>query len=335
MQRTNIFKAIVMSAVLAMGISTAAMANVDVNKIYKLANEGTASPEETFTFTVTPKSCTNPEATVPQLTGVSAEGTVTIAYDRGEATVEGAEQKVKLTFPTEGARVGEYVYEIREVAGNTPGVTYSDTVITATVTVVNVENSSDVEVGSVKYNVVGGKLGDGEGFENLYEAAQSLQISKTVTGNLGDKSKYFDVSVTLNGADGLTFDVTTANDANPKSITTGTPTTFKLKHGENISIANIPYGVTYTVKEADYTAADKGGYEAAKYTVNGNNQGTTSVSGEAVDAATETVVITNTKGTSIDTGVIVENLPYIILIAVVLVAVVVLFFRKRANADLD
>lgn len=340
MKRTKMFKMLLMSAVVALGINTAAMAadtTVDINKVYKLANAGTVSPAETFSFAVTPGDCSNPEVkSAPQLEGLT-DGKVFIEYGAGAATTTGAKKTEPLSFPiTSDTRVGEYYYEIKEVAGSKAGVDYSDAVINVTVTVVNKEDGTGVEVGSVKYDVEGGKLGDGEGFGNLYEAAQDLQISKEVTGNLGDKNKNFTVTVTLTGEAGSTylpFEVFKNDVKLEETISVGTETNFELKHDDKIVIKNIPYGVTYTVVEDDYTAVDKGGYEAAKYTVNGSEIG--SVTGEEVDAAKETVVITNRKGTSIDTGVIVENLPYIILIAVVLAAAVVLFFRKRANTELD
>lgn len=71
-------------------------------------------------------------------------------------------------------------------------------------------------------------------------AAQTgeLTIQKTVTGENGDKTKAFTFTVT--------FD-TMVVYGNQES----TSFTFRLKHGERVTIPNIPDGTHYTVKESD------------------------------------------------------------------------------------
>ena len=71
-------------------------------------------------------------------------------------------------------------------------------------------------------------------------AAQTgeLTIQKTVTGEKGDKTKAFTFTVT--------FD-TMVVYGNQES----TSFTFRLKHGERVTIPNIPDGTHYTVKESD------------------------------------------------------------------------------------
>lgn len=71
-------------------------------------------------------------------------------------------------------------------------------------------------------------------------AAQTgeLTIQKTVTGENGDKTKAFTFTVT--------FDATVVyGDQESTSFT------FRLKHGERVTIPNIPDGTHYTVKESD------------------------------------------------------------------------------------
>lgn len=78
---------------------------------------------------------------------------------------------------------------------------------------------------------------------------------KEVTGNLGDKSKYFDFTITLTGKNGATYNqdgyaVTLGSySKNPQTIKIGDRTPFKLKHGDTITINNLPKDVTYTVEE--------------------------------------------------------------------------------------
>lgn len=163
---------------------------------------------------------------------------------------------------------------------------------------------------------------------NTYSAG-SLEITKTVTGNMGDKTKYFDVTVTLTGESGKTYaesyGVTGGNHAdNPETIKIGVPTMFKIKHGDTITIDNLPYGVTYTVEEADYTGTN-GGYDAAAYTFSDDAQ--------KIDSESDTITITNNKGAEIDTGVTLDAAPYFLLLAVAAVGMFLLLSKKRFARD--
>ena len=46
-----------------------------------------------------------------------------------------------------------------------------------------------------------------------------------------------------------------------------------------------------------------------------------------------TVTITNTKTAEVDTGITLDSLPYILIVAVVLAAAVVMIINKRRNAE--
>lgn len=153
--------------------------------------------------------------------------------------------------------------------------------------------------------------------DNKYSAG-NLNVSKTVTGNLGDKNKYFEFKVTLTGEAGKTYRDSYAvtggsNTENPSTIKIGEETRFLLKHDETIHIENLPYNVTYTVTE---TAVD--GYTTTKT----GDTGT-------INAADQTAAFTNTKTGSIDTGVVLNNMPYILVLAVLAAGVVVFIIRKR------
>ena len=85
----------------------------------------------------------------------------------------------------------------------------------------------------------------------------NLTISKNVTGDLGDKTKYFTFKVEFN-VDG-TFSYTGSKSG---TITNGG--TIQLKHGESITIVDIPAGTSYTVTESGnsgytvYASGDRG-----------------------------------------------------------------------------
>lgn len=145
-----------------------------------------------------------------------------------------------------------------------------------------------------------------------------MKVTKTVKGNLGDKDKYFEFTVKLTGETGKTYADSFAVSGgsytnNPKSIKLGEDTTFLLKHGDTITIANLPYDVEYTVTEnpaAGYTTTSAG------------EQGT-------INAAEQTAAFTNTKTGTVDTGVVLNNMPYILVLAVLAAGVAVFIIRKR------
>lgn len=285
---------------------------VTIKKVYKLVGAGT-SPAETFTL----EQVGVGRVTDGDATSAPALGTITgAAFNEGAATADGTTiGNITVALP-EYTSVGVYEYTLQEVAGTTAGVAYYGKTIKLVVTVVNgtdgnirvaaVHTESEDEVKSDK-------------FENTYSAG-TLNVSKTVAGNLGDKNKYFEFKVTLTGVEGKTYGDSYAvsggsKDDNPKSIVIGQETTFMLKHGDTLSIANLPYNVTYTVTEtadADYETTKTG------------DRGT-------IGAATQTAAFTNNKNGSIDTGVTTENLPYVLLIGFVVLAGAALLIKRKAH----
>ena len=311
------FVAILLTLMLVLG-KTAAVAEettdtttATIKKLYKLTNADTTSPEETFTLVQTAKSVKNGEATTaPDLDTITGA-----SFAAGAATVDGLTGDITVALP-EYDTVGVYEYILREVAGTTAGVAYYGNDIKLVVTVVNGENGK-LRVAAV--HTEGKDETKNDTFTNIYSAGK-LNITKTVTGNLGDKSKYFEFKVTLTGETGKTYGETYAvsggsYDTNPTSIKIGEETTFMLKHGDTISIANLPYGVTYSVTE---TAAD--GYTTTKTGDTGS-----------INAAETTAAFTNSKTGTIDTGVTTESLPYVVLMGFVVLAGAALLLKRKAH----
>ena len=128
----------------------------------------------------------------------------------------------------------------------------------------------------------------------------------------------------MNGVEGKTYANPYAitggsNKANPTAMAVGETVTVWLKDGETINIANLPYGVTYTVTEADYTEDD---YTTTKT----GDTGT-------INAATQTASFTNTKTGEVDTGITLDTLPYILVFGLVMIAAVVMIVRRRRVED--
>lgn len=176
-------------------------------------------------------------------------------------------------------------------------------------------------------------------FENTYSAG-SLSVKKTVTGNLGDKDKYFAITVSLTdttednyGTDytgnAITVGATSYSVVkdgktitNPTSITVGTPAIFYLKHDETLTLSNIPYGTEYTVTEADLTDYTE--------TITGGDSNGTGV----VDVASEALVeVINHKEVQVDTGITLDTLPFVLILAVCAGAVVLFVIKRRRSVD--
>lgn len=312
------FVAILLTLMLVLGIGAAVAdtpttdkETVTIKKVYKLVGAGT-SPAETFTL----KQVGDGSVKDGDATSAPALGTITGAtFAEGAAIANGATGEITVALP-EYTSVGVYEYTLQEVAGTTAGVTYYGETIKLVVTVVNGQNNNLLRIAGVHTESSGDKS---DTFENTYSAG-TLKVSKTVTGNLGDKNKYFEFKVTLTGEEGKTYGETYAvtggsDSSNPQSIKIGEETTFKLKHGDTLSIANLPYNVTYTVTETE--DAD---YETTKT----GDTGT-------ISAAEQTAAFTNTKSGTIDTGVTTENLPYVLLIGFVVLAGAALLIKRKAH----
>lgn len=207
---------------LTMGMTAFAADNKDqekvtITKVYQLKGNGT-SPAETFTLEqVGEGKVTDGDATsAPNL------GTITGAeFAVGEATAEGTEKDITVTLPTY-TNVGVYEYTLKEVARTTAGVAYHPGTIKLVVTVVNGDN------GNLRIAAVHTETGDNEKSDTITNtySANTLNVSKTVKGNLGDKSKYFEFKVTLTGEPGKTYGESYAvtggsNTENPKSVKVG------------------------------------------------------------------------------------------------------------------
>lgn len=290
----------VMPAFAASGETYADMDSVVIKKNYELANEGTFSPAETFSFDIEADNVTDASDDItPENMPMPTIGTV--SYRRGEAGSTTKTKEIKIDLP-EYDSVGVYTYIIHEVAGHSAGVTYYGDAILLRVTVI--EQDGKLRIAAV-HTEDPESTGEGkkDDFDNLYSAGE-LEVHKDVEGIMGNKDKYFEFTVQLTGEEGKTYQDSYAitggsYDANPASIEIRpgetTEATFYLKDGDTIHIGNLPYGVEYKVSEtpvADYVTTETG------------TEG-------KVDEAVEQANFTNTKGGTVDAGVVLDSAPYL------------------------
>lgn len=290
----------VMPAFAASGETYADMDSVVIKKNYELANEGTFSPAETFSFDIEADNVTDASDDItPENMPMPTIGTV--SYLRGEAGSTTKTKEIKIDLP-EYKSVGVYTYIIHEAAGNSAGVTYYGDAILLRVTVI--EQDGKLRIAAV-HTEDPESTGEGkrDDFDNLYSAGE-LEVHKDVEGIMGNKDKYFEFRVQLTGEEGKTYQDSYAitggsYDANPASIKIKpgetTEATFYLKDDDTIHIENLPYGVEYKVSEtpvADYVTTETG------------------TEGE-VDEAVEQASFINTKGGTVDAGVVLDSAPYL------------------------
>ena len=290
----------VMPAFAASGETYADMDSVVIKKNYELANEGTFSPAETFSFDIEADNVTDASDDItPENMPMPTIGTV--SYLRGEAGSTTKTKEIKIDLPKYNS-VGVYTYIIHEVAGHSAGVTYYGDAILLRVTVI--EQDGKLRIAAV-HTEDPESTGEGkkDDFDNRYSAGE-LEVHKDVEGIMGNKDKYFEFTVQLTGEEGKTYQDSYAitggsYDANPASIEIKpgetTKATFYLKDGDTIHIENLPYGVEYKVSEtpvADYVTTETG------------------TEGE-VDEAVEQANFTNTKGGTVDAGVVLDSAPYL------------------------
>lgn len=297
---------------------------VTIHKQYKLIGEGT-SPEETFTLEqVGSGKVTDGDAeSAPHL------GTITGAlFMKGAATASGITKDITIELPTY-EKVGVYEYTLHEVNRNNAGVTYYENNIKLVVTVIQGENGK-LRIAAVHTEAENGTKSDT--FENTY-SANSLPVKKVVTGNLGDKDKFFDVTVTLTNNTGKTMasdisynaggveNIIKPSDWKDNKVTK----TIQLKDDQTITFTNLPFGVEYAVTEADYTG-DNGGYDDPEYEYKNNNK--------KISVADQSVTITNNKNSdNIDTGINLTTLPYILVFAGVIVIAGAAFIARRRRYE--
>lgn len=161
-------------------------------------------------------------------------------------------------------------------------------------------------------------------------ASANLTVTKTVTGKLGDTNKAFTFQIF--DASGNPVTLTTGNyefsNTNGALLNDGTNGQFTLKDGASITFKNLPSG-EYKIVEEDYTGEK---YETS-YVVD---------SGTSTDGQEATVTIgtdakqinfTNHRTLEPDLGVLLDTLPYIVILAVVAGGVALLMLRKHRKED--
>ncbi|WP_417091067.1 DUF5979 domain-containing protein [Marvinbryantia sp.] len=148
-------------------------------------------------------------------------------------------------------------------------------------------------------------------FTAKYKPANtSITIEKQVTGGLGDRTKEFHFTYSYDGME---------KDTN---------NTFTLTHGGTKTIDNIPVGTELTLTETNANGYNVSAtYGGKDLTASQGENG--SATFKVKVTANGTVVVTNNKEGSPDTGITLDSLPYIVILAVVIAGAVLFIIGRR------
>lgn len=181
----------------------------------------------------------------------------------------------------------------------------------------------------------------GTGTDPTYNKFGSLNVSKKIVNANGttttpdDEFAFTATFAFPDGTDANTLGgIKAANGDTVTSVKGGTYT-FKLKANENMKFTGVPVGTTITVKES----AAKNYKGSAEITINGTkltpvaetsyNRELTAVNSQKLGQKQNTVDVTNTYNDVPVTGIIMNTLPYVLMIALCGVALIAFVGFKR------
>ena len=161
-------------------------------------------------------------------------------------------------------------------------------------------------------------------------ASANLTVTKTVTGKLGDTNKAFTFTITK--ADGTAANITDTNieisEADRAKVEWKGNGQFTLKDGASIIFKNLPSG-QYKVVEDNYSGEK---YETSYVVGSGTPENGREVS-VTIGTDAKQIDFTNHRTLEPDLGVLLDTLPYIVILAVVAGGVALLMLRKHRKED--
>ena len=235
---------------------------------------------------------------------------------------------------------GVYAYKVAETPITKDGLTCDDSEYIVRIYVANDGDAlkfDGITVEKEGEKVDPTKEGDTSGFnfENEYveiidDDEAALTIKKVIDGDYGDKTKEFPVTVTL-----TIPSTATANDVAVAegTVTGDAPTltvTADLANNDTIEFTKLPAGTTFKVEETQ-DANYKGKIEGDLITTAEFDKGVkveAESTGPILEAGKE-VTLTNTRNESIPTGVIINSLPYVLIVAIAAAGFFYMQIKKR------
>lgn len=319
---------------------------IELAKKYNVAT-GTTAPAENLGFKMTFWKSED-VATAGAANTINRESTYYADFTNGgtvSSLTNTTNKNIEIDLTQLGInKVGKYYFKIQEVAGNKAGVTYDGHTRVLLVSAVNDVgadkklNSTDIKFYAALYELgedgetLGNKIGGSDAFENSYGTSTSkiakITLSKEVRGEFADREREFTFNIVFKPATGKTKDdyvgatVVKNGTAETWAIDESVTHTVTLKHGDNFVINNLPEGVTYTITE-DFN-------DRNWTTTIGSNETNVATGTIHEDAIVEYV---NKHNGVPDTGVILDNAPYMLMLAIVAGGAMTLVIKKRREEE--
>lgn len=334
-------------------------ATLTLTKSLEVKN-GTAPDEMEFTFSVADSSSTAVAGATTAAKFEAGQDKEIKAFVAGKTyTANFTVDIEKLLGDTKKNTVGEYTYTISENDTQIPGITKDDNELTLKVTVVNATGEIGGGYGYYAALYRGGKKIEAtDAFHNTYNA-NSLTLSKTVHGSLGSLAEDFSFIIKfLPESDAVAgmykgpqvgtvgTDVSIDGKDTGGYLNLNTEYTVTLKHGKSLNFSNLPAGIKYEVYEKgsafnveknavtkdEYTVVVRESTDANSTAIAFDTTDKNTVKG-SVGTANVTTAFHNTHEGQPDMGVVLDNAPYIAMLAIVAIGGVALMLNKRRRDE--
>ena len=183
-----------------------------------------------------------------------------------------------------------------------------------------------------KYTKKAGKTGDSP--SSINPNANALTITKKVAGGLASKTKNFTFKLTFKAAStDETGTYTGTKGSEQIQFTKDVEKEFTLHDGESLVFPDLPAGTKYTLKEE----GTSGYTPSSAYKENGTlKNGSTGTQSQAYTVADVLIgekennnIVTNTLPEVTPTGLLIDNLPFIIMIGLGLFGFILVAKRRR------
>lgn len=303
--------------------------------------EGIKTPASTFKFTAVKVTQDAPEATIKDITFANAEEGNLV---EGKITVS---KKSNITFGT-FPHAGEYVYTVKETQESADGVEYSTDTYTLRVYVKNGNNGLEIRNMTAEKGTSNGTEGNKVSemkFTNIYRKDTSLEITKVTTGDLADKTKDFDFTITITPSKTENKSTSYTGKIGEKEVTVNanTETRFKLHDGETLKFDSLPAGTRYVVTEQaatdgytpSVTVVENGTTTVTNKKASSETDGISSADAQLTNLVGEgknSVTFTNTYKDVPLTGIFMNNLPFVIVIGIAVLALGALAILKKQRS---
>lgn len=344
-------------------------AEIDLTKVLTVVS-GTAPDSMKFNFNVYEGTETTGTALDTKSVEFNAGNYTSKGGEKKNGVYTGT-FKLDVAKLTEGKSVGKYTFTIDESMDKAyQSVTAERGTVKMVISKVNakeVDSTATADFGYfvALYDSEGNKILATDAFKNKYGDGniQNLKLSKTVHGALGNLSKDFTFKIKFTKADALQNNTDTGLYKGPQVAELSSTATIKdgttdiaksayleldkeytvtLRHNDSLNLSNLPAGIKYEIYE-DGSQVEAGAVvvtvDNVKYTVTVTDTDTafdttetTKIKG-TVNNTDVTAAFQNTNPDSPDMGVVLDNAPYIAMLAIVAIGGVALMLNKRRRDE--